>query len=146
MLIVDAPSHDEDNGSMMGFGSTGGAIDTALQEAGLSKADVYWTALIKKVKAGKQVSPEEIETWRPYLQREIDILKPPVIVLCGTAVIRAFMPDFKGKASDAAGKVVYSKELDANIVIGFNPGEIYYDPDKQTLLNDVFITVNELLA
>ena len=146
MLVMDSPTHDEDSGSMMGFGSTGGPIEIALTEAGLSKADVYWTALIKKLKLGKQVSPEEISTWRPYLQREIDILKPPVIVLMGTAVVRAFFPDFKGKASEQAGKVVYSKELDANIVIGFNPGEIYYDPDKQILANDVFIAVNDLLG
>jgi DNA polymerase-3 subunit alpha len=51
-----------------------------------------------------------------------------------------------GKASDAAGKVVYSKTLDANLVIGFNPGELYYQPEKQEQLNAVFATVVDLLA
>jgi DNA polymerase-3 subunit alpha len=37
--------------------------------------------------------------------------------------------------------VIYSKRYDANFVIGFNPGEIYHDPDKQVLMDEVFATI-----
>jgi len=65
--------------------------------------------------------------------------------LMGATTLRAFIPDFKGKASDEAGKIVYSPTLDANLVLGFNPGEIYHDPDKQTKLNEVFAIVKTLM-
>jgi DNA polymerase-3 subunit alpha len=67
-------------------------------------------------------------------------------VLLGSITVRHFIPDFKGKASDMAGKVIYSKKYDANIVIGFSPGEIYHDPDKQTNMNEVFSAVADMLA
>ena len=118
----------------------------AMAEVNLSRDNFYWTALIKRPKRGKQVSPEEIATYLPYLKREIEILKPPVIVLLGSQAVRTFIPDFKGKASDAAGDVVYSEEYDANFVIGFSPGEIWHDPEKQTNMNRVFATVAELLV
>jgi DNA polymerase-3 subunit alpha len=63
----------------------------------------------------------------------------------GSQAVRHFYPDFKGKASDLAGKVSYDKKLDANIVIGFAPGEIYYAPEKQNDLNSVFEVVASLI-
>lgn len=114
------------------------ATSRAMGEVGFSIKDCYITALLKRPKSGKTISQDEIDLYAPYLKQEIDLLKPPVIVPLGATVLRWLLPDFKGKASDAAGKVVYHKDLDANIVVGFNPGEIYHDPDKQDALNDVF--------
>lgn len=147
MVIADGPNNEEASVQTFGASLSGGsAVVEAIEAAGLDKADIYWTGLLKKQKAGKQPSPEEIETWKPYLAREIKALEPPIIVLLGSTVVRFFFPDWKGKASDMAGKVIYSKELDANLVIGFSPGEIYFDPDKQTAMNDVFSSVAELLV
>jgi DNA polymerase III subunit alpha len=146
VLICDAPSSEEDSNGVMGMARSQGAVTEAMFEAGLSAADSYWTALIKRPKREKQVSPDEIKTYGPYLDRELEILKPPVIVLMGSITVRTFLPNFKGKASDAAGKIIYDKERDANLVIGFNPGEVWHDPDKQNAMNAVFVSVAELLT
>ena len=66
-------------------------------------------------------------------------------MLLGSQTVRTFLPDFKGKASDSAGKVIYSKELDSNLVIGFSAGEIWHDPEKQNAMNEVFGAVADLL-
>jgi DNA polymerase-3 subunit alpha len=146
MLIQDAPNGEDDGNGMMGHGKAIIPIIEAMDQVGLARENAYWTALIKRPKRGKQVSPEEIATYWPYLEQEIDILKPSIIVLMGSQTVRHFMPDFKGKASDMAGKVVYSKTYDANFVIGFAPGEIYHDPDKQMNMNEVLGSVADLLA
>jgi DNA polymerase-3 subunit alpha len=145
MVISDCPTSQEERIGQMAWGDSFGTTLVALAEAGLNRGDAYWTALIKRPKSGKQVSAQEIEAYLPYLRMEIDLIKPPVIVLMGSAIVRHFMPDLKGKASDAAGKIVYNKELDANMIIGFNPGEIFYDPDKQIPLNEVFAQVATLI-
>lgn len=144
-VIMDAADRGEEEQGQMTWGSSFGYITDALKEADLSRADGYWTALLKRTKSGKIISQDEISAYAPYLARELDIIKPPVIVLMGSTIVRQFIPDFKGKASDSAGKVIYSAALDANIVIGFSPGEIYYDPDKQASLNEVFSKVSSLL-
>ena len=141
MVISDAPSNGEEREGRMAFGNSFEYVSEALHECDLSRSDGYWTALIKRPKAGKQVSPEEIRAYVPYLEKEIELLKPPTIVLLGSQTVRHFFPDFKGKASEAAGKVVYLAKYDANVVIGFNPSEIFFDPDKQALLNEVFSMV-----
>lgn len=145
-VIMDAAARDEEEQGQMTWGRSFGYISDALQENGLERHDGYWTALVKRAKAGKQVSPDEIALYAPYLQRELEMLKPPVIVLMGSTIVRQFIPDFKGKASDSAGKIIYSPALDANLVIGFAPGEIFYDPDKQQNLSEVFSKVASLIA
>lgn len=146
MIIQDAPNNEDDSNGMLGHGMATTAVIEAMDEVSLGRENAYWTSLIKRPKKGKQVTADEIATYWPYLQQEIDILKPPIIVLLGSQTVRHFLPDFKGKASDAAGKVIYSKEYDANLVVGFAPGEIYHDPDKQTNMNEVFGSVADLLA
>jgi DNA polymerase-3 subunit alpha len=146
MAIFDAPGSGEERNGQMTLSDNFEWTYQALVEAGLDRADGYWTALIKRPKEGKQVSAGEIKTYEGYLEKEIALLKPPVIVLLGSGVVRHFFPDFKGKASDAAGKIIYAEKLDANIVIGFNPGEIFHDGDKQVVLDEVFRQVANLLS
>ena len=145
MVIYDAPNSGEVREGQMTMSASFESTFAALLENELEKSAGYYTALIKRPKEGKQVSVNEIATYLPYLEKEIELLKPPIIVMLGSITVRHFIPDLKGKASESAGKVVYSKALDANLVIGFNPGEIFHDPDKQVLLNDVFRSVAELL-
>lgn len=146
MIISDAPGNEEDTGGVMGFSRSNNAVVEAIEAASLDRSNAYWTALIKRPKRGKQVTPDEIAMYAPYLEREIELLQPPIIVLLGSTTVRHFIPDFKGKASDMAGKVVYSKKYDANLVIGFSAGEIYHDPDKQQNMNEVFSAVADMLA
>ncbi|OCP22014.1 MULTISPECIES: DNA polymerase III subunit alpha [unclassified Ensifer] len=145
MIITDAPNNPEEQEGMMSIGKASAPVIDALMVHELDRKTFYWTAMLKRPKSGKMISMDEIRMYLPYLEREIDILKPPIIVLLGSTIVRHFLPDFKGKASDVAGKIVYHKELDANLVIGFNPGEIYYAPEKQELMETVFASVVDLL-
>ena len=146
MVITDGPTRGEEEVGKFSYGKQFDSMSEALVFAGLARGDGYWTGLIKRPKEGKQVSPEEIKLYAPYLDEEITLLKPPVIVLCGSIVARHFLPDLKGKASESAGKVVYDKDRDCNLVIGFSPGEIWHDPDKQKLLNEVFEVAAQLTS
>lgn len=145
MIITDAPTRQEEESGKMSYGTNLSCVIDAMAVHGLQRADVYWTGLIKRPKSDKQVLPEEIVLYKSYLEREIEILAPPIIVMLGSATVRYFLPDFKGKASDVAGKVVYDKNRDLNLVIGFNPGEIYHDSSKQSAMEDVFHSVMDLL-
>jgi DNA polymerase-3 subunit alpha len=145
MIVSDAPGNEEDVGGLMGFSRSNEAVVKAMDEHGLQMADAYWTALLKRPKKGRMITPEEIAVYKDYLDREINMLKPPVIVLLGSTTTRHFLKDFRGKASDQAGKVVYNNPLDTNLVIGFSAGEIYHDPEKQNNMNAVFAAVADLL-
>jgi DNA polymerase-3 subunit alpha len=77
---------------------------------------------------------------------EIAAVKPPLIVACGSEIARVLLPDLTGPVADSVGKVVYSKELDANILVGLTPGMIYVDPSKMELLVKAFQQALELMC
>lgn len=145
MTIFDAPTNSEEVNGVLTYGNNFGTIKMALADNGLERSDGYWTSLIKRPKEGKQVSVDEIKRYSEYLNKEIEILRPSVIVLMGTQTVRHFIPGFKGKASDEAGKVIYNEALDCNMIIGFNPGEVFFDPEKQDLVNDIYYQVESML-
>lgn len=146
MVVTDSPNAEEEAMGSMGMARSYGAVMDAMMDADFTMQDVYWTSIIKRPKSGKQTSAEEISTYKPYFDRELEMLKPTVIVLLGSQSVRQFIPAFKGKVSDLAGDVLYFKDLDANVVIGFNPGEIWHAPEKQDNMNKVFAVVKELLS
>ena len=142
MVVLDSPDrNDEGNGVIYGSGT----ITEALEAANTDRSDAFITAMIRRPKVGGRITQPELDRYRSYLDRELEILKPPLVVLLGTNAVRGFFPDFKGKVSDAAGKVIYDRDRDMNFVIGFNPGEIWHDPSKQDLLNKVFQVAAEII-
>ena len=144
MVITDAPNSEEDAFGIPGTSRSSEAAWLGAANAGFSKDDIYWTTLIKRPKRGKQILPEEIKLYEPYLKREIEILKPTIIVAMGSTTLRYFLPDYRGKASEDAGNVTYMKDLDANLVTGFSPGEIYFSPEKQDNMDEIFKVCGEL--
>lgn len=144
VIVMDAPSTDEEALGVMGGSKAATAIKDALELHGLHFDDMYWTSLIKRPKQGKQITQEELDKYTPYFERELEIVQSPIIVTLGTAATRYFLPDFKGKASDAAGQIYYDAKRDANIIVGFNPNELYFNPDKLENLVEVFASVVDL--
>jgi len=144
MIITDCPNNSEDQNNKLMTGDGAKFVKWALQENGLKLNDCYFTTLVKSQKIGKALSNEQINACSKYLDREIEVLKPSTIVLLGNSVIRYLLPSEK-KPKDAFGKIIYSKELDANIVVGMNPALIWFDPDKQNDLDELFAKVADLL-
>ncbi|OAB55680.1 hypothetical protein AY600_02050 [Phormidium willei BDU 130791] len=148
MVITDGPTWSEEQGEKFTAGATFAPYLEALSEAGLSKEDAYWTGLHKvaKLEGEKFYTKAQTKANAPYIEAEIDILRPPVIMLMGTGVARHFLKDMKGPVLDHAGKVVFNKELDCNIVVGFNANMIHHDGSKQAILNDLFRQVADMIV
>ncbi|CAO3459967.1 DNA polymerase III alpha subunit (EC 2.7.7.7) [Azospirillum argentinense] len=144
VVVTDAPSGGEERVGSFAHSQSFEAVAAALAEADLGRADAYWTGLIKEVKKG-DITPAQLKEFAPVLDAELEILKPPVIVLLGSAVARHFIPDLKGNVFEHCGKVVYDKGRDCNLVVGFAPGQIFFDPSKQEQLNALFCQVAEML-
>lgn len=136
MAVFDAPTWAEEKAGKMLEGDNAQLLVAAFKDVGLSLNDGYYTSLIKapKPSGAKGISNEQILGCGGYLKREIEVLKPPVILVLGSNALRFLVPTLKGSMNDYAGKVVYDPTLDASIVIGINPGQVYYDERKAALL------------
>ena len=138
VAVFDAPGRTDELERKVASGDGFKNVAESLWEAGMDRQDGYWTTLSKKVKGTGMLSSSQIATYAPYLERELEILKPPLIIALGSNAARYLWPDIKGNVMDYCGKVFYDRKRDANILIGFTPGMIFHDPEKQIVLNDLF--------
>jgi DNA polymerase-3 subunit alpha len=145
MVVTDCPNYSEEAENKMLSGKASAFLKTALASADLKAADGYFTSLVKSPKSGKLLTNEQINGCGGYLRKEIEILKPPVILALGSASVNFLVPGLKGGAMEHQGRVHYDPKLDANVVIGFNPAMVAFDASKQAQLNELLATVAELV-
>jgi uracil-DNA glycosylase family 4 len=146
MVVSDCPSWQEEKADKMLEGDAADFIKEAIKAAGLNPAEGYYTSLVKAKKNDKFLTNAQINGCKGFLQRELELVKPAVIVALGSASIKHFIPGIKGGTAELAGKVVFDKTLDASIVCGLNAQQLLFDPSKADILAAVFEKVADCLT
>jgi len=99
VLIGEQPGNDEDLSGHPFVGPAGKLLDRALESAGIDRAVCYVTNVVKhfkweprgKRRIHKKPSASEIAACRPWLDTEIELLKPRVIVCLGATAAQALL-------------------------------------------------------
>jgi len=104
MFVGEQPGNSEDLEGRPFVGPAGQLFDRALEEAGIDRARVYLTNVVKhfkweprgKRRIHKKPNAEEITACRPWLDSEIRVVKPHAIVCLGATAAQALLgPKFK---------------------------------------------------
>lgn len=146
MVVSDCPTWQEEKADKLLEGDSAEFVKLAIKNAGLMVAEGYYTTLVKARKTDKFLTNEQVNSCAHYLDKELELIKPSVIIALGSASIKRFVPGLKGGPADMAGKSIYDPILDATIVCGINAQQISFDPDKQAVLNQTFAQVAEILS
>ena len=98
VLIGEAPGFHEDQTGEPFVGRAGQLLDKILESVGLSrKENVYLCNTLKcRPPNNRDPLPEEKEACRPYLDRQLEILKPKIILLCGKVALTSFIDTKEG--------------------------------------------------
>ncbi|MFY9642063.1 MAG: uracil-DNA glycosylase [Rhodomicrobium sp.] len=89
MLIGEAPGKDEDAKGLPFVGRAGQLLDSMLAAIGLTEADVYITNLVFWRPPGNRTpSPEEVQVCQPFVERQIELLHPEILVFLGNAAAK----------------------------------------------------------
>jgi len=84
MLIAQAPGENEDKVGRMFIGPSGKVLDKLLVEADIDRKKIYMTNLIKCMLPGyRKPKQDEIEACSKYLDEEIELINPKLIVTLG---------------------------------------------------------------
>lgn len=138
MVITDGPDgREESDGVLMPNGAKA-AMTQAMDGAGISMDDVYFTSMMRAKKEGGFYATNQLSKCSDFLAKEIEVLKPPVILAMGSNAVRYFLPGTKGPVIELNGQMHYLKEIDATVICGISPGMVYFDPDKQNDVDHVF--------
>jgi uracil-DNA glycosylase family 4 len=147
MFVLDGPNYKEEAQDELGHGGHAEALSAALAKVGLGLDEVYITTLVKSPK------PEKTKAWSTttlgacsaWLEEEIRVLQPPVIVVLGSLAFRHFVKGVKGGLNEHTGRVIYDKERDTNILIGINPNAIHFEPAKAEVLDEILAKLPDIL-
>ena len=96
MFIGEAPGFHEDKLCRPFVGRSGQLLDVLIKSIGWERKDVYITNIVKRrPPENRDPLPEEIELYKPYLARQIEIINPKVIATLGRFSMNYFLPAAK---------------------------------------------------
>ena len=99
MLVGEQPGDKEDLAGRPFVGPAGRLLDQALEEAGIDRTGVYVTNAVKhfkweprgKRRLHKRPDAVEVAACRPWLDREIELVRPRVVVCLGATAAQALL-------------------------------------------------------
>lgn len=95
MFIGEAPGQNEAKTGRPFCGAAGKILDQLLATVGIKREDVYITNIVKdRPQNNRDPEPEEIELYAPFLDRQLEIIKPQVIVTLGRFSMAYIMKKF----------------------------------------------------
>jgi uracil-DNA glycosylase len=140
MLIGEQPGDKEDLAGHPFVGPAGRILNTALQEAGIERRDVYVTNVVKhfkwapqergKRRIHKKPLQSEIEACRPWLEAEIRVVRPDVLVCLGATAGQSLLGKSFSVMRDR-GKVMAS-EFGSKIIATVHPSSILRAQDDES--------------
>lgn len=112
MFIGEAPGAREDEAGLPFVGAAGKFLDELLARIGLSREQVYICNVVKcRPPGNRDPEPEEMAACRPYLDRQIEIVNPRVIVTLGRFSMSRWFPGVAisrvhGQAQEFDGRII----------------------------------------
>lgn len=129
VFIGEAPGAKEIELGLPFVGHSGKLIDKSLLEINLSRASVYITNIIKRRPAdNRDPKAYELQAYRSYLERELEIIKPELVVTLGRFALNYFLPE--AKITHCQGKII--KVNNFNLLPVFHPAATFRK--KETLV------------
>src|SRR3979409_2265980 len=138
LFVGEQPGNEEDLAGQPFVGPAGRLLNDALAEAGIDRAQTYVTNVVKhfkweprgKRRIHKKPNAGEIAACRPWLEAEIGLVKPKVIVCLGATAAQALLgPKFRVRKQ--TGHVIEST-LAPYIMTTVHPSSILRAPDDET--------------
>jgi uracil-DNA glycosylase family protein len=138
MFVGEQPGDQEDRSGHPFVGPAGQLLDRALAEAGIDRATVYVTNVVKhfkweprgKRRIHKKPNGVEIAACRPWLDAEIRLVRPHAIVCLGATAAQALLGK-SFKVTARRGELIPSP-LAALVMATVHPSSLLRAPDDET--------------
>jgi uracil-DNA glycosylase family 4 len=150
MFVGEAPGENEAKTAIPFCGAAGRILNLLFDSINLVREDVYITNIVKdRPPENRDPTPAEIELYAPFLDRQIDIIQPEVLITLGRFSMQYLMKRYglesqlepiskmHGRVFETAGSLLETK---IRILPLYHPAMALYNPNlKQTLIDDIQI-------
>jgi len=151
LFIGEAPGKKEDISGTPFVGRAGKFLNEMLEKINLSREDVYITNIVKyRPLNNRDPLNNEKQAFLPYLIKQINIIKPRLIITLGRHSMNCFLPEHR--ISEAHGKLTNTlykyedKEYEYNILPLFHPAAAIYNQSLKGSLVEDFLTIPKILS
>jgi DNA polymerase len=143
MFIGEGPGFHEDQQGRPFVGPAGQFLEELLASIGFGREQVYICNVIKcRPPGNRDPLPEEIEACRPYLDRQLSLIKPKVVVTLGRFSMARFFP--RAKISEIHGR---PRKMEGIIYYPiYHPAAALHQPRWRPVVEEEFKRIPELLA
>ena len=142
MIIGEGPGHNEDREGRPFIGRAGNVLTALLQGIGLSREDVYITNMVKcRPPDNRDPLPDEMSACSGFMDGQIEMIKPKVIVTLGRFSFGKFCPG--ESITSARGKPRHWKDL--MVYPMYHPAASLYNPKLRPVLEHDFARLLELI-
>ena len=148
LFIGEGPGFNEDKKGIPFCGKAGEILDLLLSSINLKRDDVYITNIVKcRPPNNRDPEDEEIKSCSYFLSKQIELIKPEIIVPLGRHSMREIFNRFSIDETGAISKVhgnIYEKK-GVFILPLYHPAVAVYNPDRYLLLKKDFEKIRELI-
>lgn len=141
IFIGEAPGENEAKTGRSFVGRAGQFLNELLESVGITREEVYITNIVKdRPPKNRDPLPDEIELYAPFLDRQIEIIKPKIIATLGRFSMVYVMNRYglegeAGPISSLHGKIFSTSSF--TLIPLFHPAAAIYNQHlKQTLIED----------
>lgn len=143
-LVGEGPGYDEDRTGEPFVGRSGQLLDRLVrQEIGIDRSQYYIANVVKCRPPGNRTpEPEEANTCMPFLLRQIDVVRPDVLVALG-ATAATYLLGARQPLAGLRGRV--HSVRGARLIVTYHPAYLLRDPrQKKEAWADLQIAMKEL--
>jgi uracil-DNA glycosylase len=143
MFIGEGPGADEDAQGLPFVGRAGQLLNNMIAAMGLKRSDVYIANIVKcRPPQNRVPEPEEANTCTPFLFRQIDVIRPEVIVALGSTAA-TYLLGGKSPLARLRGRIHEARG--AKLIVTYHPAYLLRDPtQKKEAWKDLQLAMAEL--
>lgn len=145
-FLGEAPGRFEDLSGRPFIGQAGKLLEKLLTEIGLTREEVYITSILRyRPPQNRDPKPDEIESFRPYLDEEIAIIKPKIIATLGRFSLNKFLPDSKISQVHGIPHPITFNGLNTIVLPLYHPAAALRRREFFNVLQKDFLTLKQLI-
>ncbi|MFZ2360474.1 MAG: uracil-DNA glycosylase [Anaerolineae bacterium] len=143
LLIGEGPGFHEDRQGRPFVGRSGDLLETLLASIGLGRRDVFIANVVKcRPPDNRDPLPDEIEACRPYLDRQIELIQPKLVITLGRISMARYFPG--QSITRIHGQIKWVGEM--GFVPMFHPAAALRNPQWMTAIRADFAQLAPLVA
>lgn len=145
-FLGEAPGYYEDQKGRPFVGQAGQLLDQLIESIGLKRADTYISNVVRfRPPNNRDPEPEELKSFAPYIDKELEIIDPNIIVTLGRFSMGKFFPFEKISKIHGGDKEISWKGRKIIIMPMYHPAAALRNTDILKQLKDDFQKIPQII-